>query len=172
MVVSAIDDTNMYFQKYQYQVFGQVISATKFRALMRQYGVRETGNAYLDVQALYKAMSSTATNLVDGKLPKNSVEPQAIAWAALMSRVGLSASGDFSEDYNRFNSKVDEMNKSAQGNSIIQANVSQLRAEAAVVFTDAAKNILAQQGVPQPTASALDIKTMLDKMYYLGGVFS
>ena len=153
-------------------MFGQVISAAKFRALLRQYGVKETGNAYLDVQALYKAMSSSASNLVDGKLPKNSVEFQPIAWANLMSRVGLAASGDFAGDYSRFNAKIDEMNASAGGNSVIQANVSQLRAEAAVVFTDAAKNILAQQNAEQPKASSLDIRTMLDKMYFLGGVFS
>src|SRR5574344_1150919 len=98
MVVSAIDDAYNYFSKYQYQVFGQVVSAEKFADLLRKYGIRSTGNAYNDVRALYSAMQASAETLVNSKMPMQEGQAQGIVWSALMSQIGLSASGELADD--------------------------------------------------------------------------
>ena len=181
MSVSAISSVYSSYQSYEYQYFGATISESKFTALMQKYGITQTGNAYNDVQALYSAMSGNADTEVAGSVasqnsqqanqPAQETEAKNssnIPWANLMSRIGLAATGDLSADYEAFDNKISQMQDSAAASSQQQALISQLIAEASVVFVNNQVAQTQDSTQSQAQVSGSDIVAKLNRMFLLG----
>lgn len=168
MTVGAVSSSYSYSYatSFQYQYFGTVVSDERIQELMQQYGIQQTGDKQNDLQALYKAMFSAAkTSAVDAAPQQQSQAASGSAdvpWATLMNQVGLSVSGDFSTDYQAFNSKISAMQLSATS-AHDKAIINQLVAEAQIVFVPPS----ASSGNAR-MASGADILAQLNKMYMLG----
>src|SRR5574344_474 len=156
-----------------YRYFGNEISADKFDSLLLQYGITATGIVDHDIQALYNAIHSNATSKINSKLSQNqninnATQEQTVPWANLMSQVGLAASGEITDDKERFYSKISEMQQAASSSTTQQANINQLLAEAGIVFVA----IPAQEQQQIQTASGADIAALMNKQFFFGGTMS
>lgn len=167
MTIGAVSLTN-YSASLQSQYFGTTVSADRIKDLLNEYGIQTTGDASIDMQNLYEAMFSAASNSVKNTLQQNS-QPEVIGnsanvpWAALMSQVGLSLTGDINTDYNAFMQKIFSLQLSATSPQD-QANMAQLQAEADIVFVQSTTS----QDQSSPQASGADILAQLNKMYLMG----
>lgn len=168
MTVGAVSSSYSYSYatSFQYQYFGTVVSDERIQELMQQYGIQQTGDKQDDLQALYKAMLSSAQINAANASAQQPVQANAQSasapWATLMNQVGLSVSGDFSTDYQTFNSKISTMQLSATS-AHDKAIINQLVAEAQIVFVPPS----APSGNTR-MASGADILAQLNKMYMLG----
>lgn len=189
MTISAISSNYSYFQKYQDQFFGGTISVSQFEFLMRKYGVKESGDTYKDVQALYQAMYASAdSEVIAASTPSIQNQPKVqkpsqatdaqnssnVPWASLMGQVGLTVTGDLDKDYAAFTAKISTMQASAAQSPKDQAMINQLIAEAGVVFVQQDQSSTqatsqSQSNAQTPSVSGVDILAQLNRMYFFGG---
>ncbi len=170
--INAINSNYSYFQKYQYKFFGETIPAEKFEFLMRKYGIKSSGDRYKDINALYQAMYSEANVEVIGNIASVQQESQAIdagnstniPWANLMSRIGLTATGDLAIDYERFNAKISAMQSSAAASQQQKALINELLAEAKIVFVQ--KSLITQNSKHSQQITGADIQAQLNRLYF------
>lgn len=166
MTIGAISSTT-YSTSVQYQYFGTTVSDDRIKDLLNQYGVQSTGDATTDLQSLYEAMQSAASNNVKGAQEKQQQAPTAasnVPWADLLNQVGLSPSGDLDTDYNAFTQQIYMMQISATSPQD-KANVAQLQAQAQIVFID---NQSSSSSQSTPQVSGADIVAQLNKMLLMG----
>lgn len=180
MTVGAISSTYTYSTSVQYQYFGTTVSNDRIQDLMKQYGIKQTGDEEYDVQALYEAMMSAASSeaqntqsisnqgQVQQSQQTDAQNASNVPWADLMEQVGLSVTGNYDDDYDAFNSQIQTMKMSAVNPQQL-ASISQLEAQASVVFVKSDQS--ASQGASQSSqnssvsVSGADILAMLNKMY-------
>lgn len=165
----------------QYKYFKGVISNAQIKELMLKYGIVQTGDSVTDLRALYNAMYADAKEEVIGNIastaPQQSQQtppPQQQSeapWTTLMSQIGLTATGNFSQDYGLFQNRIMTMQASAQTPQE-RANIAQLQSQASIVFiqqtntqTSTSSGAIAQQNTPTP--SGADITALVNKMYFL-----
>lgn len=103
MTVGAVMGVYQYTGVYQAQFLPSTITNDQLNALMRQYGIKQTGDEYTDIKALYEAMYQdiARSGATQGVKTENQME-QIYPWASLMKQLGLGATGDFSKDYSVF----------------------------------------------------------------------
>ncbi len=167
MTVGAVSSSYSYSYatSFQYQFFGTVVSDERIQELMKLYGIQQSGNKEYDLQALYKAMLSSAkidANDASAQQPVQAGAQSAnVPWATLMNQVGLAVTGDFTTDYQLFNNKISTMQLSATS-AKDKAFINQLVSEAQIVFVPPTSS------GPAPKASGADILAQLNKMYMFG----
>lgn len=183
--ITAISSDYSYFTKYQYQFFGTTISEIKFNDLLKKYGITPNiGNSYETVEALYNAMYAEAKAEAIGAVsstraqstPQSSQSLKAAnstnaPWTFLMSRIGLSATGNLSADSAAFTSKISALQSSGATSQEQIAYINQLMSEASVVFVQTSSTIA--QSTPSSSAqtqrqsvTGADIKAQLNRMYF------
>lgn len=175
----------------QYKLFKSVISNAQIDELCRKYGIVQTGDSATDLKALYQAMYKDAQTEVIGSTAsaaseqtqqqavqqtsqKQTLDSTQVPWGILMSQIGVAATGDFSTDYQAFQNRIMAMQLNAQTPQE-KANISQLQAEASIVFIQPEATTTqvgpAAQHLTQParqsTPSGADITAQLNKMYFL-----
>ncbi len=150
-----------------YSYFGSTISPSQFDAMLKRYGIIATGNVDLDARTLYKAMYSAASNLLENNIQSAaaSAEKPKLPWNDIMAQVGINPTGDLNTDRGSFYDRISAMQASAANDSNQTANINLLLAEAGVVFVSMA----AQE---QKTASAAEIKALVNKQFFFGGSLS
>lgn len=177
MSVNAIGSYS-YSSAVQYQYFGTTISDDQIKLLLQKYNIVQTGDSYVDLQALYGAMYSDAQSEATAELQANS-NPQGasqateaanstnVPWASLMNQVGLTATGNLDEDYSNFNNKISSMQSSGALSQQDQATINQLVSEASIVFVQQ-NNPTSQSQSTAQNPSGADIQALMNKMYFLG----
>jgi len=175
----------------QYKFFGTTVSNERLQQLMQQYGIMQTGDSQIDLDALFQAMypnavsdvtsaaqSSQAPQKTEGP-EKNTKTQEAAAtevpWANLMGQVGLVATGDLATDYEAFNTKLTAMQLSATTPEQ-KATIGLLQAESTIVFVAPSDSSTAAtaassssekqqpQAQSQPNISGADIQAQLNKI--------
>ena len=179
--MSLVSAVTSYSSPYQYQYFGTTVSNERLKTLMERYGITQTGDSS-DIQALYEAMYSEASSEVDSanayqyrqELASSQAAQAAastnIPWASLMSRVGLTATGDLETDYEKFSTKIFEMQASGAASQQDQAYISQLISQASVVFVQSSEpqsQTSPQAQMPSDLTTGAEIQSLLNKMYIL-----
>ena len=186
MSVGSISANPLYTLSIQCRYFGTAISEDKIKDLMTQYGIKPSGNASYDVQALYDAMYTEASsdvkmaqasfNTQSSQSSQQSSQPEVVGstadvpWANLMSQVGVPLTGTFEGDYNAFNQRINAMSIAATTQQE-KASIDQLEAEASIVFVQPDQPSQASSQTdskPQQQVSGADIIAQLNKMYLLG----
>lgn len=165
MTIGAVSSTN-YSTSIQYQYFGTTVSDDRIQELLNEYGIQTTGYASIDLQNLYDAMSSIATNNVKGAQSNQQQGPppaNSVPWADVMNQVGLSPTGDISTDQAAFNQQIYLMQVSATSPQD-KASIAQIQAQADIAFSEQSTD--SSQSSPQ--ISGADIMAQLNKMYMLG----
>ena len=163
----------------QYEYLGTSVSDTDLDYLFNKYGVYPTGDAVVDLNALYSAMYADAQKrITEAQSPINTSPQNAqaassnnsinVAWATLMSQIGLRASGDLTTDYNSFSDKISLMKVSATTTQD-KASIALLEAQASVVFVQqeqsAKESLLTQTPKQKPQVSGVDILAELNKLF-------
>lgn len=184
MVVGTVS-SNSYSSIEQYRYFSASVSDSRLKQLMGEYGIQVTGDPDKDLQALYTAMYGVAEqDVLYGMSPSTNSVGQAnqqqgqaqqttnVPWSTLMNLVGLSPTGDFSNDYTAFNNQIQVMQSSATSPDQ-KATIAQLQAEAQIVFVQPDQGAAQQnqQQAPQqssPTVSGAQITAMLNQLFMVG----
>ena len=160
MTITAINGIYDYGATYQRQFFGSTISAKKLNELMEEYGIHQTGNAYTDINELYKAMyrdySQQATAIAAQQAEQ---QPEMrFPWEGVMAKIGLAATGDYATDKTAFDSALRQLTQIAQGDQ--QAYLAQLQHEGKAAFSAAVPDAPQQQAV-----SGYDIMAQVNRAF-------
>lgn len=139
MKVDSINGVYQYTSVYQAQFLPSGITNEQVNALMRQYGVSQTGDEYGDLKALYEAMyKDIAKNGQMQGVQTESQKEQFLPWAYTMQQLGLSATGQFSSDYSLFMNTLNSMQASAK-TPAEKSRLNLLQQMAAMVFVPPAQ---------------------------------
>lgn len=167
MTVGAVNGVYQYNSNAIFQMFSVSVSPDRINELMKKYGVMATGNEYTDLRALFQAMFNYFSRQIDNSLsnPSGQVAQQAasaVPWAPLMHAVGLKPTGNLYDDHNKFNVKINELEKTSYGNSD-KEYYKGLKKEAPYVFVEP------HQAPPAaPQASGAEIMAAMNRMLLVG----
>ena len=190
MTISAVSSLQYsssynYDTNTQYKYFGFAVSDERLKQLMSQYGIIQTGNSQMDLDALYQAMYPNAVSEATTTAKSNLIPQQAsqqnktaetagstanLPWSDIMGQVGLAPTGDFVTDYTAFSDKLTTMQASATTQDQ-KASIGLLQAEAAIVFVQPnepvklASAAQSMQQQPQSQVTGADIQAQLNRMF-------
>ncbi len=173
MTVGAVSGISyVYTSNYQTEYFSSSISESRLNDLMKQYGVLQTGNQDTDMKALFQAMYNyySQSAAATAKSPANPTGPSQAQlaanapWAPLMMRIGLSATGNLSNDYSAFMSKIHAMEAGTKSSGEKQS-LTRLEQQASSFFVQPQSSPQAEQAPAK--ASGADIKVMVNRAYML-----
>lgn len=139
MTVGAVSGIYQYSSAAQTQFFSITASSERIAELMTYYGIKETGDDYTDMRALYQAMYNSYTQSASSSInaqESNRPQPQAQtpAWAPLMAQVGLPTTGDLQKDYAAFMNKISQLEAAAGSDKSKKASAENLAIQAQSAF--------------------------------------
>lgn len=160
MTITAVNGIYDYGATYQRQFFGSTISDKKLNDLMKEYSIRQTGDAYTDIKELYKAMYGDYSQQAQSEITRqeSGTKQAQYPWESVMAKIGLAASGDIEKDRATFDSALRQLTNIAQGEQ--QAYLAQLQYEGKTAF---AANV-PKEAAPQ-TVSAYDIMADVNRAF-------
>ncbi len=160
MTITAINGIYDYGATYQRQFFGSTISPAKLNELMREYNIRQTGDAYTDIKELYKAMYGDYSQQAAADVARQTANTPEMRfpWEGVMAKIGLAATGDLNTDRANFEAALNQLTQIAQGEQ--QAYLAQLRYEGQTAFSTP----VVQPDAP-PEISGYDIIAQVNRAY-------
>ena len=163
--VSSEEQTDVNSILYRY--FGSTISNSQFDTMLKRYRIVATGDVDKDARRLYEAMYAASSDFLNSNIQSAAASEQKpeLPWKNVMEKIGINPTGDLSTDKTSFYDRIFAMQTSADGNNTQLANINLLMAEAGMAFVSMA----AQE---QKSASAADIKALVNRQFFFGGNLS
>lgn len=170
MTVGAVNGVYQYTGSYESQFFSGTVSSDKLNALMKEYGIQQTGDEYADTKALFQAMYNYFSRF---GIPTTEDKPSQVQlamnapWAPLMSQVGLTATGELNKDYSSFLNKIDSLQGATSTSPSEKASLKELEQTAPYVFVQPPEQGLKTSSQNSELTGA-DILAQMNRAFLLG----